>query len=263
MSFDPSMKTMLQALVTELESCLPSLEANRWTIPIANDCYEAACYWCDLGRWVLESNTRVNYPERARAERMLLAEIQAILVSKPIDEQKVYAPVLKAGGELIEIVGSVQPPVDGHLGFLRIVRELFSFLRTDLHFKEMATEPTSIRFSSGVVYIEMNGPAHAPWFSCSFGVECQKPHDFQIQDLLYLNRDERYKTLPERLDMNTEAAIEEWFEFLAGIFKQYGSPVFENRPGVFEALAAAQAERDAAYVREMEIKFGDKGSSSD
>jgi hypothetical protein len=254
------MTPLLQALVIELESYQPSLKPNRATIPIANDCYEAADDWRHLGRRVLENDTRVNYPERARGERMLLAELQKIVEGKSLDEQRKYAPVLRAGGELIEIVGSVQPPTDGHLGFLRIVRALFSFLRADFHFNEMGTEPTSIRFSSGAVYLEL-GLAMDPWMSCSFGIESQKPHNFWIHDLLYLNHDERYRTLPERLMLNSEAEIEKWFGFLAEVFRQYGSPVLENRPGAFDALTAAQAERDAAYAREMELKYGSQGAS--
>jgi hypothetical protein len=254
MSLDPSMRPMLQSLITELESYLPSLEAKRATVPIANDCYEAACYWCDLGRWVLESNTKVNYPERAKGERMLLAQLQRFLEGKSPEEQVEYAPVLKAGSELVEIVGTVQPPADGHLGFLRITRELFSFLRTEFQFTEDDTEPTSIRFSSGVVYVEL-GCSISPSLTCTFGPEPQGSKHFWIDDLLYSNHDDRYQSLPERLDMRVPADIEEWFGFLAGVFKKYGSPVFENRPGIFEALAKAQAERDAAYARAMDLKY--------
>src|SRR5271165_6911866 len=137
MPLEPSMTPVLQALVVELESYLPSLRPDKSTIAIANDCYEAADDWRHLGLRVLENDTRVNYPERATGERMLLARLQRILESKPPDEQEIYTRVLKAGGELIEIVGTVQPPVDGNLGFLRIVRKLFSFLSTEQDFKEV------------------------------------------------------------------------------------------------------------------------------
>jgi hypothetical protein len=253
----------LQSLVCELESFLPRLKAERAIKPIANDCYEAACYWCDLGRWVLESNTKVNFPERAKGERMLLAELQRLLEHKSPEEQKEYGSVLKAGSELGEIVGKVQPPVDGHLGFLRTIRRLFGFLPVDFGFTEAEVQPASIRFSSGAVYLEFDGLALEPWSSCSFGLESPKPRDLRIQDLLYLNHDERYRTLPGRLDMTTEDKIEDWFRFIAEIFRQYGSPVLENRPGIFTELADAQAERDVAYAREMELKFGAQGTKDE
>jgi len=259
MPLEPSMTPLLQALVIDLVSYLPSLKPNRATIPIANDCYEAADDWRHLGRRVLDNDTRGNYPERARGERLLLARLQRILESKSPDEQRIYAPILKAGNELIKIVATVQPPVDGHLGFLRIVRELFSFLRTELNFEEVEAQPAWIRFSSGVVYVELQHSI-SPFMTCSFGLESTESKCFWIEDLLYLNHDEKYRSLPERLEMNSEAEIEKWFGFLAEVFKRYGSPVLENRPGVFDALDAAQAERDAAYGREMELKYGPHGT---
>jgi hypothetical protein len=62
--------------------------------------------------------------------------------------------------------------------------------------------------------------------------------------------------------MNTEAEVEDWFGFLAEIFKKYGSPVLANNGDIFRRLADAQAERDAVYGREMELKYGAQGGSS-
>lgn len=69
------MSAPLKALVDELEGMLPLFEARRNEDALANDCFEAAWYWRDLGRWVLEGNTRVNYPERAKGEFMLLTQL--------------------------------------------------------------------------------------------------------------------------------------------------------------------------------------------
>jgi hypothetical protein len=235
---------------------MPDLAARRNSDPFANDCYEAADYWCHLGRWVLEANTKVNYPERARGEFELLAKLQGVLGGKSADVQRAYVAILKMGSEILKIVGAVTPPKEGHLGFLRIVRAHFGFLETEFDFSVVDEQPGSIRFSSGSVYLELDGLAMDPWLSCSFGNESPNPRDFWIHDLLYLNHDERYHSLPERLEMNTEAGVESWFKLLALIFRQYGSPVLQNRPGIFSALFEAQAERDAAYSREMELKHG-------
>jgi hypothetical protein len=151
-------------------------------------------------------------------------------------------------------VETVRPPKDGHFGFLRSVRDQFVFLEIDFGFSEVNHQSTSIRFSSGSVYMELNHDFQ-PWSSCEFGPEASEAH-FWIQDLLYLNQDERYKTLPERLELDTEAETESWITFMADIFKRYGSPVLSNRPGIFEELTKAQAARDAAFVREMELKYG-------
>lgn len=244
----------------ELESYLPRLKERRSTDTFANDCYEAADYWCGLGRRALASDTRVNYPERVRGEFELLAELQGILRDRPIGDQQEFGALLATGGQLLKIVSEIQPPKDGHLGFLRIVRSNFEFLQKPFAFTVADEQPTSIRFSSGAVYIELEHSISTS-SSCTFGPESVDSNYFWIDDLLYLNHDERYRSLPERLEMNTEAEIEDWFGFLAGIFRQYGLAVLANQPNAFAELTKAQSERDAAYVREMELKYGTQGNA--
>jgi hypothetical protein len=250
----------LQDHVIELESYLPRLKERRTTDALVNDCYEAADDWRHLARRVLENDTRVNYPERVRGEYQLLAKLQEILRNRPVEDRREYGPLLTTGGELLKIVGQVEPPKDGHLGFLRIVRGLFGFLQTEFEFAVFDEQPTSLRFSSDAVYLEL---AHSinPSLSCGFGPVTPGEKTFWIDDLLYQNHDERCWTLPDRLEMNTELEVENWFGFLAGVFKQYGSPVLRNDPGIFKALTEAQAERDAVYARMMEQKYGNKNDS--
>lgn len=249
------MPRSLQELIEDLEAYLPKLAGLRKTSPIANDMYEAADDWRHLGRRALENDTRVNYPQRARGEYIFLGRLREFLNTKTKTEQEAYEPLLQTGGALLAIVGEIQPPKDGHLGFLRFVREQFAFLTNQFGFFESACEPTSIRFSSGSVYVELSHSVN-PWLSCQFGPDRQQPdgHCFGIHDLLYVNHDDRYKSLPERLELMSEAETENWFSFLADIFKQYGRPVLSNEPGAFPLLAGAQAERDAAFVRAMELK---------
>jgi len=244
------MNKALQVAVSELESHLPELERQRASDTFANDLYEAAYYWCELGHWVLEKNTKVNYPERARGERELLAKLREILRNKSAEGQLRYGPLLDTGAEIISMVGAVQPPRDGHLGFLRIVRQCFRFLQTDYSFSIVDEQPTSIRFSSGAIYIRLDF-SKDPWDSCLFGPESPEKK-FSIYDLLFLNHDERYRTLPEKLEVSTESEVESWFKFLADVFKQYGHGVLRNDPAIFERLARAQAERDEEYRQQMD-----------
>jgi hypothetical protein len=244
----------LQELVDQLDGRLPGFAARRGQDALANDCCEAAWYWRDLGRWVLENNTRVNYPERAKGEFMLLAQLRELLAKRSPQDQDDFRRLLDAGEELLNIVATVQPPKDGHLGFLRIVREQFNFLRLS-GFKTVSEEPTEIRFSSGNIYLELSHSVN-PWLSCSFGPDVPNPPSYWIHDLLYLNGDERYRTLPEQLELNSEYATTDWFAFLAECFRKYGRPILNNEEGAVKQIAAAQAKRDGDYVREMELKYG-------
>ncbi|HMK28260.1 MAG TPA: hypothetical protein VK473_01155 [Terriglobales bacterium] len=245
------MNEALLKAVTELESHLPELERQRLLDPFANDLYEAAYYWCELGHWVLEDNRRVNYPERVRGETDLLIKLRSILEGKSADEQKSYLPLLNTGGEILSHVGRVRLPEDGYLGFLRIIRECFGFLQTEYGFSITDEQPTQLRFSSGAVYVKLEH-SRDPWLSCLFGPESSEPNRFSIYDLLFLSRDGRYRTLPERLTLTTANETDRWFKFVAEMFEQYGQAVLRNEPGIFERLAKAQSERDEEYRREMD-----------
>src|SRR5215467_13012177 len=127
--------------VLELESQLPRLQQERDLSALANDISEATVYWCHLGRWVLEGNTKVNFPERVKGEKHLLAKLRAVLKGKTLTEQHRYSPPLEAGAKILKHVETVQPPKDGHLGCLRIVRERFRFLQHEYGFEVVSQEP--------------------------------------------------------------------------------------------------------------------------
>jgi hypothetical protein len=180
--------------------------------------------------------------------------LREFLAKRPPHEQDEFRRVLDAGEDLLKIVATVHPTKDGHLGFLRIAREQFGFLN-ELGFKVVNEEPTQIRFSSGSIYLELSHSVN-PWLSCSFGPDVPDTHSYWIQDLLYMCGDERYRSLPERLDLNTGQTTMEWFSFIADCFREYGRPILSNDETALKQIATAQAKRDGEYAREMELKYG-------
>jgi hypothetical protein len=252
------MSKELKELVAQLEERLPELERERFSTPLANDIFEAVDYWRDLGRYVLENNTKVNYPERARGELLLLSELRGILQNKSPEEQQKYTQLLSTSEELLRSVGQVEPPKDGHLGVLKVIDQYFDFLWAQYNFSIADKQPTGVSFSSGAVYLKLECIEN-PSLSCSFGPECEPRQTFWIDDLLFLNGDARYRSLPKELHLRTEEEVRSWFTFLAGIFKQYGQAVLSNKPGIFARLATAQMKRDAEYAEEMNRKFGVQG----
>lgn len=245
------MESSLNDCVNDLESRLPRLIPRRAIDAMANDCFEAGDYWVRLGRRALESDTRVNFPERAYGQYKLLEQLREILPRKSKEDQHEFAQLLDAGERLLELIGKIKPPPDGHLGFLRIVRTKFDFVVSDFGFSILDEQPTSCRFHSAAVNLELSHSV-ASSLSCEFGPEPSGSGAFWIEDLLYLNEDERWREIPQRLEMDTERQVDIWIGFLADCFKLYGSPVLANEPGIFERLAVAQANRDADYAREMD-----------
>lgn len=195
-------------------------------------------------------DARVNYPACVRQERESIRKLQEFWSKKAPQELQRYGPLLEVGEEILKVAEAVPVPKDGHLGFLRIVRECFQFLLVEFDFSITDEQPIRMRFSSGKAYLELECSSN-PWMSCQFGPETREQKHFYIYDLLFLYRDQRYRIVPEQLTMNSSTEVQDWFQFIAGVFKQYGRDVLSNQPGIFDRLKHAQAERDAEYAAAM------------
>lgn len=251
------MATSLPEIVKTLEGFLPELKSSRSLSGFANDLYEATSYWANLGRWILERNTAVNFPARASDETELLDTLLNLSKSRPQREQDHYAPLFKAAQELLATASAIVPPAEGHLGFLKTVGELFRFVE-DSGLRVVEREPTLLRYSSGAVYLNLECSKNTS-IACSFGPESEPRQSFWIDDLLFMYRDPRYRTIPQTVNLNTAKDVEDWFSFVAGLLKRYGQSIFSNEPGIFQRLETAQAERDAEYTAEMDRKYGQAG----
>lgn len=245
------MRESLTRDLDSLDALLPQLEKRRSFSPLANDIFEACDYWSKLGHRALENDTRVNYPARASGEMPLLEKLQSMLNQQGEDPS--FREALGKGRAILSELQSVPLSKEGHLGALRVIRNEFAFL-SEFGFRVMREEPTGIFFSSGSVYVNLEC-ATTPDLSCGFGPESPRK-TFWIDDLLYMVHDSRYRTIPRELNLDTEAKVQEWFGFLAGIFKRYGRDVLTNRPGIFEELEQAQSQRDREYTQEMDARYG-------
>jgi hypothetical protein len=161
--------------------------------------------------------------------------------------------VLQDAKRLLEAMSKINPPAGGHLGVLTAIKTHFLFVEKEYNFSVKNVNPLGLTFTSSRVHLKL-AYAHKPYLSCSFGPEVVPVSDFWVDDLLFMNSDERYKALPENLDLDTEKDVDAWFIFLAEIFKRYGEPVLRGEPGVFARLATAQSERDTELIREAEQK---------
>jgi hypothetical protein len=251
------MRAALQDNVNKMQSYLPELERQRSSNGFANDVFEAADDLRHLARRVLDSDTRVNYPVRAREELELWGKLADLLRNRSVEEQQRYATIFDTAQQILRDVQTVEPPKEGHLGILKTIREQFGFLQIDYRFAVGDEQPTGVRFSSDAVYINL-GWATTHSQSCSFGPESNPKMSFWIDDLLFLYGDQKYRTIPQRLELNTESEVERWFRFIADVFRQYGRDVLTNRRGIFEELAKAQAQRDQEYTQEMDHRYGQR-----
>jgi len=245
------MTTTLGEQVDLLKRSLPALQQRRTSNPFANDVYEAAVYWRDLGQWILNGDDRIDYPARSREEKALLEKLTKLLRSMPSEEQERYAEVFEAAKGIIAHAEATPASQRGHLGTLAVIRAEFSFLQTDYGFEISDEQPMGIHYSSGTVYVDLQF-SKEPSLSCSFGLESQNGTVFWVDDLLFLYGDARYRTLPRSLKLDTEGDVQAWFHFVADVFRRYGHEVLTNQPAIFDRLAFAQAERDRENIAATE-----------
>jgi len=250
----------LLELLFQIEGSLQELERHRSASALANDVYEAASYWANLGRWVLDGNTAVDFPARALDEGELLRRLVELSKTRPLEEQVRYAPTFTVAEELLAIVSSTVPTEEGHLRFLKIVGGLFRFVEESYGFKVVASQPILLRYSSGVVYLNLECSKNTS-ISCSFGPEVNPHKSFWIDDLLFMYSDARYRSIPQTIDLSTSKEVEEWFGFVAEILRQHGHSLFSDEPGIFDRLERAQDRRDTEYISEMDRRYGEVGPS--
>ncbi len=244
------MVSSIEECVDSLNAHLPGLESRRTSNGFANDVYEAAWYWRELGNWVLGNNTRVDYPARALEELGLLARLREALPERPPEERRFYESLFAVAEQALLLIRKVNPPSDGHLGVLRIIRTLFGFLETDYGYGISDTHPTGIRYSSGAVYLALEF-SHRADLSCTFGLERETNQSFSIETLLFLCGDESFRHVSSWQVLDTTRALESWSEFVAGVWRRYGHDVLTNQPGVFERLSRARTMLDEEYDREV------------
>src|SRR5947209_3824177 len=129
------MTQSFERLAGELRSSLPELERQRSSSAFANDVFEAVDDLLHLAGYVLEGNTRVNYPARVHQEQQLWKTLTDLLRNRPAEDQQRYARIFGEAEEILRFAATIQLPKDGHLGILRIIREQFGFLEMDYGFR--------------------------------------------------------------------------------------------------------------------------------
>jgi hypothetical protein len=68
-----------------------------------------------------------------------------------------------------------------------------------------------MRLACRAVVVELGWATQS---SLSFSIRRDNLGDFWVEDLLYLHEDERYQSVPQAIHLNSEAAVDEWFQFI-------------------------------------------------
>jgi hypothetical protein len=239
-----------------LVSSVSDLKAERNLGPLQNDVYEAIDDLCHLAQRAVAGDTQVNYPVRAESDMALFRKLRDTASSGAEKVRERYLPLLDCAENLLCQVAKMPIPTDGHLGVLRTIRSRFDFLFKQYGFALAHEKPTGLRLVCGAVAVELGWSSQS---SLSFSMSRSDLGDYWVEDLLYMHRDQRYLSIPQAIQLSTEADVDAWFQFISEALRQYGDELLRDIPGAFERLAHAQSERDAEYVAKMNAQYGPGG----
>lgn len=240
---------MIEQDIAILRALAEKLEPRRNDQPIINDMFEAADDWKNFGRDQL-SKDDPNLSARMQQELDTLKGLRAFYGDE-IDQDADYAKIMECGARLIEACSHRRIDPDGWLGIVKILRRTFAFLASDFGLESGSAPEDAFVCASDQVRVTLGVPKQ--YASCCRLTRVSNPsRHLDLEDLLFMGGRFVLLTLQPTQEFTTEAEVQAWFTMVADILRQYGSDVLADRPGAFERLAQASAERDRLIGEECE-----------
>ncbi len=243
---------MIEHEVEALAALAAKLRPLREDTPLANDMFEAAADWANFGQMQIEKPEEENWDltGRMQQEEELLASLEDYY-GKQMYGNPDYARVMEIGASLIAACKQRKIHPDGWKGILRILRDTFAFLTSEFGMRPGSGTEGVFEYASERVEVSFRLPNHHD--SCCRLTRASDPsRRFELEDLLFMDGVSASLALPPGQEFTTEADVQAWFTTVADILRRHGSDVLADRPGAFERLAQASAERERLHVEECE-----------
>lgn len=96
------MTSGIQEAMATLAAFADELRPARSTDALANDLYEAADDWRNLGELVLQDSDRTDFQRRAQQEVALMTQLRAVMAQRFGRQPTRYEPLFEAGETLIQ-----------------------------------------------------------------------------------------------------------------------------------------------------------------
>ena len=240
---------MIEQHINALIALSDKLKPYRNVKPIINDMFEAADDWRSFGQQQLEEENW-DLTGRMHQEEELLTSLQAFY-GDAIDQNPDYAKIMELGARLIATCKQRKIDPDGWLGIIRILRQTFAFLTSEFGLKPGPGSEGAFDYASDRVAVMLRLPNKYGSF-CYVEQMSDPSFSFALEDLLFMDGVSTSLALPEGREFTTEADVQAWFSTVADILRRHGSDVLADRPGAFERLAQAAAERERLINEECE-----------
>ncbi len=240
--------------VEALRTLAAKLEPGRKDSAIVNDMFEAADGWRDLAERLIRNTGRTDFPGRMQQEVELFARLQAFYREALLTNPD-YSSIMQAGERVIAEGKKRRLDPDGYLGSLKIIRQTFAFLESGFGLTLVRELLTEAEYESGRISVRLDLPTEYD-SSCQLKQLSDPARAFALEDLLFMGGRSVSLALPQGQEITTEADVQAWFTTVADVLRQYGSDVIADRPGAFDRLGEAAAERERLYIEECERLYG-------
>ncbi len=244
---------MIEQDIETLAALSLKIEPGRDHSGIVNDLFKAAGNWQDLGQRLLQRKS-YSLSGRVKQEVEIFDDLQSYYGCE-LKENPDYMDIMEAGARVIAAGKEYKPPPDGHLESVKIVRQTFAFLQSEFGLIPGPEPEEMWDYASDRVCVHLElATEFGSW--CRITQASNPSSDYYLEDLLFMGGRSVSLALPPGQAITTEADVQAWFTTVADVLRQYGSDVLADRPGAFERLAKAAAERARLYIEECERLYG-------
>lgn len=221
----------------------------------ASELDEELSYVNALAVRVSDRSTQTDFRAMADAELVDLRGLTRKLHQAAVaDSQKsLYLGLLTTTRDLVECIGAIPVPEEGHLGFPEIAQRDFRFLVQEYGFHVSAVNPLYVRYESAAAKIELRYSRRHPemTFSVSEAANEDPSRWFYLDDLLYAvgqNLSLDYS----RFDLDSKEGVQSFVWEVSAIVQKYGTAFLRGESGAFELLVEKAAERDRRRSEQLD-----------
>lgn len=214
--------------------------------------FEAADDWKNFGQLQLEGveQEKWDLTGRMQQEEELLEKLKRFY-GEAIDKDPDFARIMELDAQMIAACKQRKVDPDGWLGIVKVLRRTFAFLTPEFGLRPGPGTDGAFDYSSDRVAISLDLPDQSG-SGCWIRQASDQGFGSSLECLLFMCGRTESLALPPGHEFKSEADVQAWFTTVADILRRYGSDVLADRPGAFERLAQAAAERDRLIGEECE-----------
>jgi len=207
-----------------------------------------------------QRSTKLDYPGVAAEYLGDLNRVKLELgnVSVPLADRRFYEQYLAALQGLIETLGSLPVPPEGHLGFRKHALHAFGFLTAEYAFATTAASPLTVLFEARAMFVKLSHSPDCPADGLLVGSRVDGAptlSGFILDDFAYaagLGVQFDY----EQFDLLSRAGVADFLDMAAYLLRLQGDAVLRGDPEGLRAFQAMAEDRERSYVEMMERESG-------